>query len=216
MSKPKLLVFATGTKTGGGSGFENLVEATKSGVLDAEIVVVVSNQERGAVRQRAGQLNVPFIYFSGPYDAENYQKIVRDSGATWVALSGWLKIVHGLDPAKTFNIHPALLSQLGARFGGKGMYGKRLHEAVKAAFDAEEIPESGFTMHFVTDEVDRGPVFFEHRAPLKKGMSVEDIERVVRAAEHEWQPRITNMVVREKIHWDGKNPATLVVPANIK
>src|SRR3990167_10927571 len=148
--KPKIIVFASGTKEGGGSGFENLVEATKSGVLDAEIVAIVSSNEYGGVRVRASRLGIPFIYFSGSYDPEHYQKVVADSGAEWAALSGWLKLVKGLDPTKTFNIHPALLSQLGGRFGGEGMWGHHVHEAVKAALDAGEIKESGCSMHFVT------------------------------------------------------------------
>lgn len=221
--KPKLIVFASGTKDGGGSGFENLVSATKSSVLDAEIVAVVSNNEHGGVRERAERLGVPFVYFSGPYTAENYQHIVAkafgvepaplEGGASlmgWVALSGWLKMVKGFDPQKTFNIHPALLSQLGGKFGGEGMWGHHVHEAVKAALDAGEITESGISMHFVTDEYDRGPVFFEHRVPLQKGMSVEKIAAAVNAAEHEWQPKITNLVVCGKISWDGENPNSLV------
>ncbi len=213
---PKIIVFASGSAEGGGSGFENLVEATKSEILDADIVTVVSNHEHGGVAQRAERLGVPFIYFPGPYDAEHYRKIVADAGAEWVALSGWLKLVQGLDPQKTFNIHPALLSQLSARFGGHSMYGHRVHEAVKAALDTGEITESGFTMHFVTDEMDRGPAFFEHRVPLQKGMSADDIAKAVHAAEHEWQPKITDLVVHGKIYWDGKDPATLVVPLDIK
>src|SRR3989344_8767715 len=104
--RPKIIVFASGTKDSGGSGFENLVEATKSGVLDAEIVAVVSSQEFGGVRERATRLGIPFIYFSGSYDPKHYRRVVAETGAEWIALSGWLKLVKGLDPAKTFNIHP--------------------------------------------------------------------------------------------------------------
>jgi phosphoribosylglycinamide formyltransferase-1 len=211
MGKPRLIVFASGTTEGGGSGFENLVNATKTGALDADIVAVVSNNEHGGVRARAERLGVPFIHFAGPYDTQHYFSILQKTAAEWVALSGWLRQVHGLDPQKTINIHPALLSQLDHRFGGKGMYGNRIHEAVKAAFDAGEVTESGFSMHFVTEEMDRGPVFFEHRVPLKQGMSAEEIGRAVQAAEHEWQPKLTNAVVHGKIHWDGKNPSSLVV-----
>ena len=217
--KPKLIVFASGTKDGGGSGFENLVSATKAGILDAEIVAVVSNHEHGGVRERANRLGIPFIYFDPSHHSNvlqnvgmSYREIVEKIGAEWIALSGWLKLVKGLDPTKTFNIHPALLSQLGGRFGGEGMWGKHVHEAVKKALDAGEITESGITMHFVTDEYDRGPVFFERHVPLQKGMSVDEIAKAVNAAEHEWQPKITNLVVHGQIHWDGKNPATLVVP----
>lgn len=213
MGKPKIIVFASGKRSGGGSGFENLVRSEE---LDADIVAVVSNHERGGVHERAMQLGIPFVYFPEPYDAEHYKKIVVDSGAEWVALSGWLRHVSGLDPAKTFNIHPALLSQFEGRFGGKGMYGNHIHEAVKTALDGGEITESGFTMHFVTEEHDRGPAFFEKRVPLKQGMSAEEIAQAVNAAEHEWQPKITNMVVHGEIRWDGKNPSTLVVPSIIK
>ncbi|MCR4325615.1 MAG: hypothetical protein NUV59_02305 [Patescibacteria group bacterium] len=216
MGRPRIIVFASGTAAGGGSGFENLVQATKTGVLDADIVAVVSNHEHGGVQARAERPGISFIYFPGPYDAEHYSNILQNIGIRskefWIALSGWLKKVEGLDPRKAFNVHPALLSQLGGRFGGKGMYGMHVHEAVKAALDAGEIKESGFTMHFITGEMDGGPAFFEHRVPLHQGMSAEDIAKAVNAAEHEWQPKITNMVVHGQIHWDGKDPKSLVVP----
>jgi len=207
--KPKIIVFASGSKDGGGSGFENLF---KSQELDADIVAVVSNHEYGGVRTRAEKLGVPFEYFPGPFDAENYRRIVENYGAKWIALSGWLKLVAGLDPTRTFNIHPALLSFQSGRFGGPGLFGHYVHEAVQQALDAGEISESGPTMHFVTDEYDRGPIFFEYRVPLKKGMSADEIAVVVNRAEHEWQPKITNMVVHGEIRWDSSDPTSLVVP----
>ena len=210
--RPKLIVFASGTKDGGGSGFENLVDHSRGGDLDADIVAVVSNHESGGVRARAELLGVPFIYFPGPYDAAHYQAIVADAGAQWTALSGWLKLASGLDPKKTFNIHPALLSFQHGRFGGPGLYGHHVHEAVKAAFDAGEVTESGFTMHFTTDEYDRGPIFFEYRVPLKRGMDADDIAKAVNMEEHRSQPKITNLVVHGEIRWDGKDPGTLTVP----
>ena len=162
-----------------------------------------------ATRLTMDRQGIPFVFFGPDSD---YRKIVADSGAEWVALSGWFKLVKGLDAQKTFNIHPALLSQLGGRFGGKGMYGHHIHDAVKAAFDAGEITESGFTMHFVTDEIDRGPAFFEHSVPLVAGMSADDIARAVNKAEHEWQPKITNMVTQGEVRWDGGDPGSLVAP----
>ncbi len=216
MTKSRLVIFSSGTKDGGGSGFENLVHAAQRGELDADIVAVVSNHEHGGVRERAERLGIPFIYFPGPYDAEHYSSILQktaiEKSELWVALSGWLKHVHGLDPARTFNIHPALLSQFDGRFGGDGMYGHRIHEAVKAALDAGELAESGFTMHFVTDEYDRGPAFFEYRIPLRRGMTADDIGKAVNIEEHRFQPHITNMVVHGEIRWDGKDPETLIVP----
>jgi len=230
MVKKKLIIFASGSKEAGGSGFENLVEATRTGVLDADITAVVSNHEYGGVRERADKLGIPFIYFSPNRHSQilknlrmsddevteviaaAYKKVVEESGAEWVALSGWLKLVKGLDPAKTLNIHPAPLSLLNGRFGGEGMYGHHVHEAVKEALDAGEITESGVTMHFVTDEYDRGPVFFEVRVPLAKEMNADEIGKAVNEVEHTWQPKITNMVVRGQISWDGRDSNTLTVP----
>src|SRR3989344_1046503 len=235
--KPKLIIFASGAKEsgsshatplgfsktgyrqenlGGGSGFENLVRASREGILDADIVAVASNHEHGSVRNRADRLGIKFIYFPGPYDAEHYASVLQNTSIEWAALSGWFQMVKGLDPTKTFNIHPALLSQLGGRFGGKGMYGDKLYESIKDALDKREIKESGCSMHFVTEDYDVGPVFFEYRIPLAKGMSAKEIENAIREVEHDWKPKITNMVVHGEILWDGKEPKSLVVPQAYK
>lgn len=217
MTRPKIVVFASGTKDAGGSGFENLVDHSRGGELDADIVAVVSQHEHGGVREKADRLGISFVYFPEPYDTENYSSILQNTRIEktelWVALSGWTKLVHGLDPVKTFNIHPALLSQLDGRFGGKGMYGHHIHDAVAAACMSGEVSESGFSMHFVTDEYDRGPVFFEKRIQIAKDMTPEDIQKAVQAVEHEWQPRITNMVVHGEISWDGIDPKSVTYPA---
>ena len=214
MKKPRIVVFASGSKDGGGSGFENLVSHTRtsSGDLNAEIVGVISNHSEGGVRKRAQALGVSFLHFPGPWEAEAYKNIVTQFGAEWFALSGWLKPVRGLSPKHTFNIHPALLTLQDGAFGGKGMYGHHVHDAVAKALEAGEIDCSGITMHFVTDEYDRGPIFFEHIVELTKDMDAEKIGKAVNALEHKWQPRITNMVVHEEIAWDGGNPQSLKVP----
>jgi len=210
--KPKTIVFATGTKDGGGSGAENLVEHSHGGDLDADIVAFVSNHPQGGVAKKAKRLGIPFEYFPGPFDAEHYQSVVAKYDAEWIAASGWLKLIRGLDPARTFNIHPALLSFDNGRFGGSKLYGHHVHEAVKLALDAGEIIQSGPTMHFATEEFDRGPIFFEYPVSLTSGMSADEIADVVNKTEHRWQPRITNMVIHGKIAWDGVDPKSLRVP----
>ena len=70
-------------------------------------------------------------------------------------------------------------------------------------------------MDWVSDEMDRGPAFFECRVPLRKGMTLDDIAKAVNVEEHRWQPKITNLVISGKIRWDGKNPESLVVPKDI-
>jgi len=162
VSLPRLLVFASGTEEGGGSGFVKLVEASRDGVLQAEIVGVVSNHTNGGVRQKADGLNVPFLHFDGPFNAQNYQDHVCNTQAEFVSLSGWLKLVAGLDPRMTINIHPGPLPYLGYTqdFGGPGMYGHHVHEAVMQAYHVGKLTESRVSMHFVTEKYDEGPVFF--------------------------------------------------------
>ena len=210
--RPKLIIFSSGTKTGGGSGFENLVKAQRSGVLNAEIVAVVSNHAEGGVKEKAVRFGVPFVLFTGPFEASQYQRIVKETGAEWVALSGWLKLVSGLDPARTFNIHPGSLP----RFGGKGMYGHYVHEAVMEAYKRGEVTHSVVTMHFVTPVYDEGPVFFRFPVEIMPDDTVETLGERVNKAEHVWQPKITNMVVNKEISWDGQDERSLHVPDEYK
>ena len=207
--RKQLSVLATGTAIGGGSGFEKLVEASRNGILDADIAFVVSNHENGGVRARADRLDVPFIHFPGPWTKARYQEVINGLKFDFIALSGWLKLVLGLDPRTTFNIHPGPLPD----FGGPGMYGHYVHEAVFNAYREGLITHSAASMHFVTDEYDRGPVFLRMPVELRPEDTADDIGARVNKAEHLWQPRITNMVVHEKISWDGKDPKSLRVPA---
>jgi phosphoribosylglycinamide formyltransferase 1 len=202
--KPRLIIFASGSKTGGGSGFENLVNASRAGILDAEIVGVVSNHAEGGVRERADRLGVKFTHFAGPFTKEEYQSIVE--GSDFVALSGWLKLVSGLDPKTTFNIHPGPLPQ----FGGPGMYGHHVHEAVIEAFHRGEVTHSAVTMHFVTEKYDEGPKFFEKKVEIYFEDDAETLGARVNAVEHVFQPLVTNALVKGYISWDGKNPDSLI------
>lgn len=211
MKKPKLLVYASGKPDGGGSGFENLVSRAKERILDADVVGVVSNHEHGGVREKADRLHVPFSYFPEPWDASGYLRRARESGAEFFALSGWLKMVFGLDPRTTFNIHPALLPN----FGGKGMHGHHVHEAVMAAYHRGEISYSAVCMHFLTWEpvYDLGPIFFCQHVRIEGTDTDESLGDRVNACEHLWQPAITNLVVHREITWDGHDPASLQVPS---
>jgi folate-dependent phosphoribosylglycinamide formyltransferase PurN len=83
MDKEKLniILFASGTKDGGGSGVENLKDATRRSLVDANIVAVVSNHEHGGVQEHSRRLGIPFIYFPEPYTAEMYRSIVERTSA---------------------------------------------------------------------------------------------------------------------------------------
>lgn len=203
---PKLLIFASGTPEGGGSGFENLVNASRDRRMEADIVGVVSNIERGGVHERADRLGIPFIYMAGPYEAEDYKKIVNATGAQFCALSGWLKLVKGLDPRTTFNIHPGPLPD----FGGPGLWGHFVHEAVLKAYKEGRVTHSAVSMHFVTAKFDEGPVFFSHPVDILPDDTPDTLAKRANEAEHRYQPEITNLVIHGSICWDGKDPKTLV------
>jgi phosphoribosylglycinamide formyltransferase-1 len=199
---PNILVFASGTKTGGGSGFETMARAawTRPPILDAWICAVITNHCGGGVWHKAKALGIHSEYWVGPYLAKGYQNFVKYFNADYVMLSGWLKLVAGLDPARTINIHPGPLP----RFGGPKNYGHYVHEAVMAAYHRGEITHSAVTMHFVDAIYDHGPIIAALPIPIEPGDTPETLAAKVNRAEHEWQPRVLNYVVHEQVRLVGK------------
>jgi phosphoribosylglycinamide formyltransferase 1 len=196
--KPKILVFASGDQKGGGSGFQELVEFTRTDppVLDAQISGVVSNYETGGVRRKADALRVPFEHWAGPFDAKGYRRLAEQFQADFVMCSGWLKFVRGLDPARTVNIHPGPLPA----FGGPGMYGHHVHEAVIAAYRHGRITQSALTMHFVDDVAyDNGPIMFRLPILIRPDDTPERLAQRVNEKERSWQSFILNLVVHGAI-----------------
>ncbi len=197
--RKRVLVFASGDAEGGGSGFQELVEFSRTNppVLDAEIVAVVSNHPRGGVFKKAERLHIPFEYWPGPFDAKGYQSFVQTYRADFVMCSGWLKFVRGLDPAKTVNIHPGPLP----KFGGPGMYGHHVHEAVIAAYRRGEVTQSAVTMHFVDETAyDHGPIFFQMPVLIRPEDDAESLAKRVNEKERAWQSYILNLVVHRYIY----------------
>lgn len=195
--KKRILVFASGDKIGGGSGFQEMVERsrTEPKILDAEIVGVVSNHKTGGVFQKSVALNIPFIYFPGPYTAENYKNMVAGFKADYVMCSGWLKPVAGLPEGKVINIHPGPLP----RFGGKGMYGHHVHEAVIAAYRRGEITQSAISIHFVNEEYDRGAGIVRIPVLIRPEDTAETLAARVLKVEHNYQSLILNQIIRGEI-----------------
>jgi phosphoribosylglycinamide formyltransferase 1 len=198
-SGTRVLVFASGDEKGGGSGFQELVEFSRTNppVLDVQMIGVISNHPKGGVQRRADALRIPFEYWSGPYDAKGYRALVEKHQADFVMCSGWLKFVRGLDPAKTVNIHPGPLP----RFGGSGMYGHHVHEAVMAAFHRGEITQSAVTMHFVDDVAyDNGPIIFQMPVLIRPDDDAETLAKRVNEKERAWQSYVLNLVVHRNIY----------------
>lgn len=205
-----LVIFASGKPDSGGTGAENLVRQ-----LPGRTLAIVSSHENGGVRKRAYTLRVPFFYFPGPCTEEGYRDFIRGlcqklevrETDLWYALSGWFKMVYGLDPARTFNIHSAPLP----RFAG--MYDEKLHRAVWDAYCDGEIDASEICMHFATSKCDdEQAIFFRVPVPLHGIVDFRGFERVTHKIEHLYQPRITRMVIDGEISWDGMLPESLKVP----
>lgn len=201
--KKRILVFASGSPTGGGSGFQELVEQSRlrEPILDADIVGVVSNYASGGVQKRAGGLKVDFKHWDGPFDGREYRDLVHLFRADFVMLSGWLKKVSGLDPRKTVNIHPGPLSSDGRtnHFGGPGLYGHCVHEAVLRAYHQGQVKQSAVSMHFVTEEYDRGPIFFQLPVAIRPDDTPETLGERVNEKERAWQSFALNQVVHGRV-----------------
>lgn len=207
MYRPKILVFASGTSTGGGSSFENLVKSSRSDRLKADIVGVVSNHQHGGVRKRAEALGVPFHFFPGPWTGKKYQRFVKKTRAKFVILAGWLKLAKGLDPKRTINIHPGPLPE----YGGHKMYGHHVHEAVMEAFRAGKITYTEVSIHFVNkpregkNDYDRGQVIFRWPVVINSDDTAETLAARVLTYEHQWLPIVAHWLVWGLINWSGKD-----------
>lgn len=148
--------------SGGGRTLLNLADEIDAGRLDAEIGLVIASRDcPGAGRARARGLKVEVI--EGPIPAPTLQLRLAAERIAWVVLAGYLMWVD-TPPAyagRVVNIHPALLP----RHGGKGMYGRHVHEAVLAAGETE----SGCTVHLVDAEYDHGQTLLQRRCPVLPG-----------------------------------------------
>lgn len=212
MKKPRILVWASGSAEGGGSGFENLVNWSRWGYA-YEVVAVISNYEQGGVRTRADRLGIPFHFFPGPFTLHGYQEIqekLAQYNAKLHALSGWIKCFLGDEGmrGRVINIHPAPLPG----FGGPGMWGHHVHEAVIAAYRRHEISHSAVSMHFVTWKADAagnpdpnfydaGPCFFRYPVEIRPRWTAARLAKAVNDMEHVWQPYVTELVAGDRISW---------------
>jgi phosphoribosylglycinamide formyltransferase-1 len=167
-----------------GSGFDTIVQACEKKVLDAQVVVVVSNNSNASVLQKAEQKNIPNFVINSklfPNDDldEKITTLLQSFDCDIIFLSGYMKkIEHRLlsaYPNAIVNSHPALLP----KFGGVGMYGSKVHEAV---IDAKE-KQSGCTVHFVNEEYDEGEYIVQNRIELKKDETIEGLENKIKELE---------------------------------
>ena len=166
----------------GGSNMQAIVDACKEGRLDAVPCVVISNNSESMALQRARNEGIPGYHISGKAypgaeEDREIQRVLRRHGVDTVVLAGYMKRIGPETLAayrgRILNIHPALLP----KFGGQGMYGKRVHEAVLKAGETV----TGVTVHAIDERYDTGPILNQCQVPVREGDTAESLaERVLR------------------------------------
>jgi phosphoribosylglycinamide formyltransferase-1 len=176
--------------SGGGTNLQALLDALHNSPV-ARVARVISNRPDAGALARAQRAKVPAVVLREPRDAGELLGVLQDIEI--VVLAGYLKLVPA-DVVRRFrgrmiNIHPALLPE----FGGAGMYGHRVHEAVLAS----GATESGPTVHFVDEEFDRGAIIDQERVPVKPGDTADTLAARVLEAEHRLLPRVVLELARQ-------------------
>jgi phosphoribosylglycinamide formyltransferase-1 len=176
--------------SGGGTNLQALLDALQDSPL-ARVTRVISNRAEAGALARARKAGVPTTVLRDAKDPEEVHAALGN--AQLVVLAGYLKLVHPSVVARfrgrIINIHPALLPE----FGGAGMYGHHVHEAVLAS----GARESGATVHLVDEEFDRGAILAQERVPVKAGDTPETLAARVLEAEHRLLPRVVLELARQ-------------------
>lgn len=184
MSKQfRLAVLASGSGTNAEQIFKHFIDHPS-----IEVVLLMSNNPNAFALKRAKNYHVKTMVFDRSQFAEGSEilKILNDNGVTHLVLAGFLWLIPAYllraFPDRIINIHPALLP----RYGGKGMYGAKVHEAVKAAGDLQ----TGITIHLVNDRYDEGKILFQGTCAIAEHLTPDEIAECVHKLEHEHYPRV--------------------------
>jgi phosphoribosylglycinamide formyltransferase 1 len=184
----RIAIFASG----GGSNALKIIEyfAHHSSI---EVALVVSNKKDAGVLTIAQAHHIPSVIVSKStfYETEDILQALSHYKISFIVLAGFLLLVPQYIISrfnkKIVNIHPALLP----KYGGKGMYGHHVHEAVKAAGDTE----SGLTIHYATEHYDEGDILFQARCALEPQDTAEDIARKVLQLEHAHYAKVIERLI---------------------
>jgi phosphoribosylglycinamide formyltransferase-1 len=195
--------------SGGGTNFQALLDHESPGKRWRIVLLVCDREGAGAIaRAVAAGIPVTVIPTDGRPPADVGREMLEALDlhhVDLVLLAGYVKMVPTSVVERyrrrMLNIHPALLPA----FGGKGMYGKRVHAAVLAA----GVKESGASVHLVDEEYDRGPVVAQRRVPVLEGDSPEALAARVLAVEHELYPEAVDRVCEALS--EGREPTTIAI-----
>ncbi len=186
-----IVLFASGS----GSNVENIVTYFKNHPK-VSVVCVFTNNKNAKVIDRCNRLNISLLYFNKTAfnDSDCMLTILKSFQPDLIVLAGFLwKIPENLVrnfSKKIINIHPALLP----KYGGKGMYGIHVHEAVKANKELE----TGITVHYVDENYDEGTIIRQIKTPIEPHDTVEEIAKKIHTLEYEYFPKIIDALLHGK------------------
>ena len=192
MEQKRIAIFASGS----GSNCENLIRYFKDSEM-VECALVVSNKSDAYVLERAQRLGVPTAVMPKVQlnDPEAMLPLLKKYDIDFIVLAGFLPLVPNflLDafPRRIVNLHPALLP----KYGGKGMWGHHVHEAVKAAGETE----TGMTVHWVTPVCDGGDIIAQYKCSIAPSDSVDDIAEKEHQLEMRYFPEVVERIIREEL-----------------
>ena len=173
--------------SGGGTNCENIIKYFDGSEV-ARPVLVISNKSGVGAIEKAERLGVPVkvVPKSSLNDPDVILPLLKEYSVDFIVLAGFLLVIPGflIDEYehRMINLHPALLP----KFGGIGMYGHHVHEAVKAAREKE----TGMTVHWVSREVDGGDIIAQFSTPLSQGDTPDDIAAKEHVLEMEHFPQV--------------------------
>lgn len=185
-----IAIFASGA----GSNAQKIIDHFRNSSL-AKVTLILSNKAEAGIFKIAEREQIPAVLIDKEqfFRGDTYIKLLQETKTDLVVLAGFLwKVPANLVaayPNRIINIHPALLP----KFGGKGMYGHFVHEAVLAAGDLE----SGITIHYVNEKYDDGGVILQEKCTITKEDTPESLARKVQALEHKWFPLIVERLLTQ-------------------
>lgn len=184
----RIAIFASGN----GSNALRMMEEYDART-DMTVALIVSNNRKAGVLEKAARWSVPSVVIDRQalYESEEVVALMRTHRIDWIVLAGFMWLVPpalvAAFPDRIVNIHPALLPS----YGGKGMYGMHVHEAVHAARESQ----SGITIHYVNERYDEGNIIFQASCDLDEQDTPLDIAHKVQALEHVHYPRVVAELV---------------------
>ncbi len=205
--------------SGKGSDFQSIIDHVKLNVLqDIKIGLLISNNGEAYAIERARHNRIPSLFIEGlsgkkfpnsetkekerkAFDKKAV-KALRDHGVDLVALAGFMQVLspYFVDEYtwRIMNIHPAKDIQ---KYGGPGMYGHHVHEAVLKAGEKE----SGCTIHYVTNNVDGGPIILQQTVPIKPNDTADTLSERILIYEHRTYSKAIQLHVDERLEVEAKS-----------